>query len=59
MEDLKKCPFCGGESKHKDGNQEGMQGFGWIGCQPCRVFINYRENMTGLKLAIESWNKRN
>lgn len=58
--ELKPCPFCGGEAKASftttDPNNEFA--FGWIGCQECRCFINYRNNKRGLNEATAAWNRR-
>lgn len=60
MEELKPCPFCGGEAKTSDTatNKENKFEFGWIGCQECRVFINYINNQRGKSEAIAAWNRR-
>lgn len=60
-EELKNCPFCGGEATTSE--KEGLQdrqpyGWGWVGCQKCRVFINWSNGDRGKKLAIAAWNKR-
>lgn len=60
MPELKKCPFCGGEAKtsHFTTDPENKFEFGWIGCQECRVFINYINNERGRKQAVNAWNRR-
>lgn len=59
-EELKPCPFCGGEAKEGPVNINGTDSsdIGWVGCQECRVFMNYMNGERGRKLAIEAWNTR-
>lgn len=54
------CPFCGGEAKTSDTttDEENKFKFGWIGCQECRVFINYINNQRGKLEASAAWNRR-
>ena len=60
MAELKPCPFCGGEAKMSENTTDPTNSFefGWIGCQKCRCFINYYNNIRGRQEAIEAWNKR-
>lgn len=61
MDELKKCPFCGGEAttSEKEGLQDNQpHGWGWVGCRSCRVFMNWSHGNRGKKLAIEAWNRR-
>jgi len=61
MEELKKCPFCGGEAKMKV-NESTLNTL--ITCQSCNVTM--KNNFKGHKrikklleeLAIEVWNRR-
>lgn len=61
MEELKKCPFCGGEAKMKV-NESTLNTL--ITCQSCNVTM--KNNLKGHKrikklleeLAIEAWNRR-
>ena len=57
---LKPCPFCGGEATTSEIEKiENMPyGWGWVGCRPCRVFMNWSHGERGKKLAIEQWNTR-
>lgn len=57
---LKPCPFCGKQATTSDEeNIKNMPyGWGWVGCQACRVFISWSHGYIGKKLAIESWNRR-
>lgn len=59
-EELKPCPFCGGEATTSEEQKIDNlpYGVGWVGCQPCRVFIDWVHGERGKKLAIEAWNKR-
>ena len=64
FEELKPCPFCGGEAttSEKEIKQEILKqqpyGWGWVGCQSCRVFMNWSNGDRGKRLAIEAWNRR-
>ena len=61
MEELKKCPFCGGEAKMKVNESTLIT---LIACPSCNVTI--KNNFKGHKrikklleeLAIEAWNRR-
>lgn len=57
---LKPCPFCGGKATTSEFEKiENMpNGWGWVGCRPCRVFMNWSHGESGKKLAIEQWNTR-
>ena len=59
MTELKPCPFCGGEAttSEKEHIESLPNGVGWVGCQRCRVFIDWVRGDRG-KLAIEAWNRR-
>ena len=63
MNELLPCPFCGGEAKTNETacipKENLPYGWGWIGCQECRVFMSYSHGEKGKKLAIEAWNRRN
>lgn len=58
--ELKPCPFCGGEAtaSFKTTDPKNQFGLGWIGCQKCRCFINYYNNIRGLTEATDTWNRR-
>lgn len=61
MDKLKECPFCGREAttSEKEGLQDNQPyGWGWVGCRPCRVFMNWSHNERGKRMAFEAWNKR-
>ncbi len=61
MEELKPCPFCGGEAttSEKEGLQDNWPpGWGFVGCQRCRCYMNWNHGERGKKLAIETWNTR-
>ena len=56
MEELKKCPFCGGEAEIrgvKDFDMKVM--IAAIFCKQCRASTN---NYTSINGAIEAWNSR-
>ena len=57
---LKDCPFCGGKATTSEltTDKQNKFHFGWIGCQNCHCFINYINNHSGKRLAIEAWNRR-
>lgn len=57
---LLNCPFCGGEAtaSFKTTDPKNEFEFGWIGCQKCRCFINYYNNIRGLTEATDTWNRR-
>ena len=57
---LRRCPFCGGEAttSEKEHIENLPHGVGWVGCQRCRVFIDWVRGDRGKKLAIEAWNRR-
>ena len=58
--DLKPCPFCGGKAMTSEaaGIDARVTGWGWVGCQYCRVFKEYSHGERGKALAIEAWNRR-
>lgn len=60
MDNLKPCPFCGGDARMSETttDRENKFEFGWIGCQKCRCFINYINNSRGKRKAVEVWNRR-
>ena len=57
---LKPCPFCGrpATTSEKENIKSLPFGCGWIGCQSCRVHIDWVRGDRGKKLAIEAWNRR-
>lgn len=60
MDELKPCPFCGGEADSNDytTNKHMAFGEGWIGCRKCRVFMTYVRGDYGKRIAIRAWNRR-
>lgn len=43
-EELKPCPFCGGEAKHNEGGNSVYGRFWWsVGCSSCGVVMHDRE----------------
>lgn len=58
--ELKKCPFCGGEATTSElqNIEPIIQGWGWIGCPKCKIFIEYVRGEFGKKQAIATWNRR-
>ena len=58
--ELKPCPFCGGEAVEDSyiTNPHITYGTGWIGCRSCRVAMTYVKGDYGRKLAIKAWNRR-
>ena len=58
--ELKPCPFCGRKATTSEETTDPTNGFdiGWIGCQKCRCFINYINNVRGKREATEAWNRR-
>ncbi len=61
-EKLLPCPHCGGEATtnelQKIRNEHMPPGWGWVGCQNCRCFINWSHGDRGKGLAIAAWNRR-
>ncbi len=62
MSELKPCPFCGGEAQTNEvvgmSNGNPPFGWGWVGCQKCRVFMQYNHGERGKRQAVEAWNRR-
>lgn len=62
MSELKPCPFCGGEAQTNEvvgmSNENPPFGWGWVGCQKCRVFMQYNHGERGKRQAVEAWNRR-
>lgn len=58
--ELKPCPFCGrsATTSEKENIKSLPFGWGWVGCQPCHVHIDWSHGDRGKKLAIEAWNRR-
>lgn len=58
--ELKPCPFCGEKAttSEREEIKNMPHGWGWVGCRPCHVFINWSHGERGKKLAIEAWNRR-
>jgi len=54
MDELKACPFCGGEVAQREFTEPFVNG--WVGCQKCHCFINWVKN--GKHEAITAWNRR-
>lgn len=70
MEELKKCPFCGGEASVKMEHKHSIGWTIWCGCKNCYAESSgYCPDLTNenialgniekcKKLAIEAWNRR-
>ena len=60
MEELRECPFCGGEATTAENEKIKpiCFGWGWVGCQKCRMFIEYINGDFGKQEAIDAWNQR-
>lgn len=70
MEELKKCPFCGGNVKIKMGKKSTIGCTIWCECEKCHAkTIGYCPNMENVDKALESieeckgkatqaWNRR-
>lgn len=60
MSELKACPFCGklATDSEKAGIKSDLEGWGWVGCEPCRVHIDYMNGDRGKQLAVKAWNRR-
>lgn len=70
MEELKKCPFCGGEATLKMENKSGIGWTIWCTCNKCHAKTSgycpdlskeHRalDNIDNCKkLAVEAWNRR-
>lgn len=58
--ELKPCPFCGGGATTSEaaGIKPVVHGWGWVGCQHCRVFMEYINGAIGKKKAVSAWNRR-
>ena len=59
MTELKRCPFCGGESSVKSSRQptNGGQSYmrGWVGCPQCGIYKQWTHDSSG---AARIWNSR-
>lgn len=57
---MKPCPFCSGQAttSEKEGIKNMPYGWGWVGCQSCRVFINWSHGEYGKRMAVGAWNTR-
>lgn len=55
---MKPCPFCGGEGKIKEAvvpTSGGGYVRGWVGCPGCGVYIQWNHDPAG---AVKKWNRR-
>ncbi len=58
-EELKPCPFCGGKATTSEKEDVKVpHGWGWVGCQCCKAFMDWSHGESGKRLAIEAWNRR-
>lgn len=57
---LKPCPLCGGdaETNYTTVDPDNKFTYGWVGCQKCHLFINYKNNLRGMEQAHKAWNRR-
>lgn len=57
MEELKPCPFCGGEAEivDIDPTPHYVAETHWVACKECKASTNYSKNRDK---AIEAWNRR-
>jgi hypothetical protein len=60
MAELRACPHCGGAATTSElaGIKPIVPGWGWVGCQSCRRFIEYINGERGKKKATAVWNTR-
>ena len=59
MDNMKPCPFCGGEASEGKAKINGIErdDIGWVGCTHCTTMA-YTHGEYGKKKAIEAWNSR-
>lgn len=59
-DELKPCPFCGGEATEGPVSVNGKPSgdIGWVGCVPCGVFVSYTHGEVGRREAMRAWNTR-
>ena len=57
MSELLPCPFCGGEAMTNETagipKENLPSGWGWVGCQHCRVFMTYCHGERGKKKRLK------
>lgn len=60
VDELKPCPFCGGEAMEGPVFVTGKPSgdIGWVGCVPCGVFVSYTHSESGRREAMRAWNTR-
>lgn len=60
MTEIRECPCCGkpGELSEAVGPKPPFAGYGWVGCRPCHLFIEYINGERGKRLAVVAWNRR-
>lgn len=60
-EELKPCPFCGGEAEYHTDNGPTGEVYGWVGCNQCDAMschIDTRSMQPEEKHPIDTWNIR-
>ncbi len=57
---LEPCPLCGKEAKtsFQTVDLENRWQYGWLGCQKCKLFIEYYNLPGYYEKAAERWNRR-
>ena len=60
-ENLKPCPFCGGEGVLKDEGHQDIQHMGddwFVRCQTCGANVANSQHRRTAALATDAWNRR-
>lgn len=58
MDELKKCPFCGGKAEINFKEDYSAHRFYWVECSKCDARTSDFEDNPGKEKAISSWNHR-
>ena len=59
MEELKPCPFCGGEAEVTDEDSYGFSNGDWfVCCNECHTYLGFDSQYETPQEAIEAWNRR-
>ena len=58
-DDLKPCPFCGGEAEVTDEDSYGFSDGDWfVCCTECHTYLGFDSQYETPQEAIEAWNAR-